>query len=322
MNGQTGDVFVQQFAFDAGTAYPDGSSVEFWLNGAGQIHAYGKDMDFPNDRAENPYVMESEILGSFAALVPGESSTWHYGWAATNIGGDFPVVDCAECGVVAEALTALMEMSLEDWAGRNDSSSALSCEVRGRFGVFVEGSARVNFLGANGAALGGTDLPGRISPLQPLLVQTSVQVPAQTATVELILMDSAGQSAGRLAMATLIKRPARWSREKAQAWYARQPWLVGCNFLPSTAVNDVEMWIEETYDPATIDRELALAENLGFNSIRVFLNFVVWKADPDGLKKRIDDFLALAAKRGISVMLALFDDCNFRRPRRPGRSAT
>ena len=71
------------------------------------------------------------------------------------------------------------------------------------------------------------------------------------------------------------------------------------------------MWQEETYDPATIDRELGMAEDLGFNTIRVFLNYVVWQADRLGLKKRIDDFLAIAARRGISVMPVLFDDCNF-----------
>jgi hypothetical protein len=102
-----------------------------------------------------------------------------------------------------------------------------------------------------------------------------------------------------------------WSREKANKWYDEQPWLIGCNFLPATAVNDVEMWRGETFDPATIDRELGLAASIGFNTIRVFLNFVVWQGDPAGLKKRIDQFLSIAARHGISVMLVLFDDCNF-----------
>jgi len=311
VNGQNGDVFVQQFAFDPGTPYPDGSSVEFWMNGTGEFHAYGKDITMPDDSAENPYVMESEIVGPFAALEPGESSTWRYGWAATNIGGDFPVVDCAECGVISEALTALVELSLEAWVGGNKASTVPPCELRGRFGAFMEGSARVNFLDAQGIQIGGADLPGHVSPLQPLIIAASLQVPAHTATVDLVLINSAGQLAGRLATAPLITRPARWSREKAQAWYDGQPWLMGCNFLPSTAVNDVEMWMEETFDPATIDLELGLAGDIGLNSVRVFLNFVVWQADPGGLKKRIDDFLAIAAKRGISVMVVLLDDCNF-----------
>ena len=105
--------------------------------------------------------------------------------------------------------------------------------------------------------------------------------------------------------------PERWPAIKANAWYAAQPWLVGCNFLPSTAMNDVEMWQAESFDAATIERELGWARDLGFNTVRVFLNYVVWEADADGLKKRFDKFLAIADKLGIRVMPILFDDCNF-----------
>jgi hypothetical protein len=103
----------------------------------------------------------------------------------------------------------------------------------------------------------------------------------------------------------------RWTEEKAWDWYKKQPWIVGCNFLPSTAVNDVEMWQAETFDPKTIDRELGMAEDLGLNSVRVFLNYVVWKADPGGFKKRFSQFLKIADKHGISVMPIFFDDCAF-----------
>jgi hypothetical protein len=105
--------------------------------------------------------------------------------------------------------------------------------------------------------------------------------------------------------------PAPWLAEKAMAWYEKQPWLVGCNFLPSTAVNDVEMWQQETFDPATTDRELGWAQDLGFNSVRVFLNYVVWKADAAGFKKRFGEFLAIADRHGISAMPIFFDDCAF-----------
>lgn len=104
---------------------------------------------------------------------------------------------------------------------------------------------------------------------------------------------------------------ARWPAGRARSWYAAQPWLVGCNFLPSTAVNDVEMWQAETFDPATIDRELGWARALGFNSVRVFLNYVVWEADGAGLKQRFDRFLAVADRHGIRTMPVLLDDCNF-----------
>ena len=49
-----------------------------------------------------------------------------------------------------------------------------------------------------------------------------------------------------------------WPVEKAQAWYAQQPWLVGCNFIPSTAVNQLEMWQADTFDPDTIDQRARL----------------------------------------------------------------
>jgi hypothetical protein len=101
----------------------------------------------------------------------------------------------------------------------------------------------------------------------------------------------------------------RWSEEQAKEWYEKQPWLVGCNFLPSTAVNSTDMWQQETFDVETIDRELGWAEDLGFNSIRVFLQYLVWEADPVGQKERMERFLGIADRHGITVMFILFDDC-------------
>ncbi len=99
----------------------------------------------------------------------------------------------------------------------------------------------------------------------------------------------------------------RWSPEQANAWYAGQPWLVGCNFLPSTAINQLEMWQADTFDPATIDRELGWAAQLGFISVRVFLHDLLWEQDKDGFLKRLDQFLEIAAKHKIGVMFVLFD---------------
>ena len=106
-----------------------------------------------------------------------------------------------------------------------------------------------------------------------------------------------------------------WPKEKAREWHDALPWLVGCNFVPSTAVNDIEMWQAEAFDPETIARELSWAQALGFNTVRVFVNYLVWEADPEGLKKRIDQFLQIAAKDGISTMFVLFDDCFKPEPR-------
>ncbi len=101
----------------------------------------------------------------------------------------------------------------------------------------------------------------------------------------------------------------RWSSKQANEWYARQPWLVGCNFIPSTAINQLEMWQAESFDPATIDRELSWAANIGFNIVRTYLHDLVWKADADGFKNRIDHFLDIASGHGIRPILVIFDDC-------------
>ncbi len=101
----------------------------------------------------------------------------------------------------------------------------------------------------------------------------------------------------------------RWSEEKANAWHAKQPWLVGCNFGPSSAINQLEMWQAESWDPKTIDRELGWAEDLGFTSVRVYLHDLAWKQDREGFLKRMDQFLDMADKHNIGVMPVLFDSC-------------
>jgi hypothetical protein len=103
--------------------------------------------------------------------------------------------------------------------------------------------------------------------------------------------------------------PGRWTAERAKAWYAQQPWFAGCNYIPSTAINQLEMWQAETFDPATIERELGYAQKLGFNTVRVFLHDLLWKQDPDGFLKRTDAFLASADKHGIKTLFVLFDSC-------------
>lgn len=101
----------------------------------------------------------------------------------------------------------------------------------------------------------------------------------------------------------------RWTAERANAWYAEQPWLVGCNFIPSTAINQLEMWQADTFDPETIDRELRWAADLGMNTVRVFLHDLLWQAESGEFAARIDEFLAIATRYGIRTLLVLFDDC-------------
>ena len=101
----------------------------------------------------------------------------------------------------------------------------------------------------------------------------------------------------------------RWTDDKANKWYAKQQWLVGCDFIPSTAVNQLEMWQAESFDETTIDRELGWAADIGMNVVRVYLHDLAWIADAPGLKERIDRFLHIASSHGIRAIFVIFDDC-------------
>jgi hypothetical protein len=101
----------------------------------------------------------------------------------------------------------------------------------------------------------------------------------------------------------------RWPAERARAWYDSLGWPAGCNFIPSTASNQLEMWQEDTFDLKTIGRELGWAAGLGFNTVRVYLHDLVWMNDRDGFFTRIGRFLDTAAGQGIKTLFVLFDDC-------------
>ncbi len=109
-----------------------------------------------------------------------------------------------------------------------------------------------------------------------------------------------------------------WSPQRAWEWYDSQPWPVGCNFIPSNAINQLQMWQSDSFDPELIGRELDMARSIGFNSIRVYLHDIAWRMDRDGFLSRIARFLDLARESGLRVIFVLFDDCWNDNPR-PGR---
>lgn len=102
---------------------------------------------------------------------------------------------------------------------------------------------------------------------------------------------------------------AVWTAQKANTWYAQHQWLVGSDFIPSTAINQLEMWQADTFDPKTIDTELGYAQGIGMNVMRVFLHHLAWQQDPEGFKKRVNQYLTIANKHGIQTMFVFFDDC-------------
>jgi hypothetical protein len=115
--------------------------------------------------------------------------------------------------------------------------------------------------------------------------------------------------------ATAFAADEPWTPPRSNAWYAQQPWLVGSNFIPSNAINQLEMWQPETFDLPTIDRELGWAESLGMNTMRVFLHNLLWQQDSQGFLDRMDQFLSVADKHHIRIAFVIFDSVWDPRPK-------
>ncbi|OLA84783.1 MAG: hypothetical protein BHW65_05725 [Verrucomicrobia bacterium CAG:312_58_20] len=101
----------------------------------------------------------------------------------------------------------------------------------------------------------------------------------------------------------------KWTEEEANAWYAGKPFMAGCNFIPSDASNQIEMWSSATFNPALIDRELAMAQKLGFNTMRVFLSDAVWLNEGEKFLDNVEKYLQIADSRGIKTLFVFFDSC-------------
>jgi len=126
----------------------------------------------------------------------------------------------------------------------------------------------------------------------------------RTVTFIFILLAVLGCNSGRE-----IKVREAWTPKQANEWYESKGWLRGCDFIPGTAINQLEMWQAETFDTVTIDRELGWAESIGMNVMRVYLHHVAWEVDPEGFKKRMGQYLSIADRHGIATLFVLFDDC-------------
>jgi hypothetical protein len=190
VDGTAGYVFVERFTYVPDKEYPDGASVEFWMNGAGQFAAAGKLTEIKDDPVETPHLVESEILSPFAELGPGENYTFHLDWFAARIGGNYPILDCTPVGVVCEPFAAEVK------GGK--------VRLAGRFGVFYEkAGVSVVFLDASDKECGSADLKAAAAPTQPLALAAQVPLPAQAATAVLVLTDSAGKRMGELARAKI-----------------------------------------------------------------------------------------------------------------------
>ena len=103
----------------------------------------------------------------------------------------------------------------------------------------------------------------------------------------------------------------RWSKDAVWQWWNEIDWPVGANYVTSNAVNDIEMWMDQTFDPELISKELTWASQIGMNSVRVFLPYIVWQKERNLFEANFEMFLQLAANHGLKVLPILFDDCAF-----------
>ncbi|RKX42054.1 MAG: hypothetical protein DRP64_10430 [Verrucomicrobia bacterium] len=148
VNGETGNVFVQRFDFEAEQEYPDHSSVAVWTQGLGSFYAWDKVNPMADDTTENPYLVESETLSPYADLKPGESYDYNYKWFTANIGGDYPITD-----VMGDLLVSELNIS-KDW-------------IKARLGSFRKGEMQLK-------ADGKTIASFEVSPTQPLVIDQPI----------------------------------------------------------------------------------------------------------------------------------------------------
>ena len=184
-----GYVFVHRFEYEPGEPYPDNSSVEIWVNGLGEFVAWGKANKMPEDIKNNPYNFESEVISPYANLKPGEEYTYKYKWYAAKIPAGTSVLNCSDVGVVCEDLAAV----------RNDKS----LKIKGKFGVFYEGSLVLHYFDAAGKNIRTETIAPQVGPLKAIILSHTVQAIENTASVSLHLYDKTDRDIGQLA---LVKR--------------------------------------------------------------------------------------------------------------------
>ncbi len=212
VNGARGAAFVQQFTFESDREYPDGGSVEFWLNGLGSFRAWGKENVMKNDPAENPCVFESELISPFARLDPGQSYGWSYDWYTCRIGADYPALDCSPLALTCEPLTA----------------RRVNGKIRfgGRFGVFYVGKAEIALLDRQGRSSGPAGSPVPVSPDRPLVLSEERTASNEPVSAVLLLRSTTGPLLGELARTKIESSLAR----SLDPWHAFAPLSQGSRY--------------------------------------------------------------------------------------------
>lgn len=69
----------------------------------------------------------------------------------------------------------------------------------------------------------------------------------------------------------------RWSIEEAWKFWNENPWMVGCNYVPSLTPG-LSIWQEDTIEEIlpSVRKELQLMKEIGFNTVRMWFEFDIW----------------------------------------------
>ncbi|MFI5378614.1 MAG: DUF4380 domain-containing protein [Tepidisphaerales bacterium] len=191
VDGTAGYVFVERFEYQPGKKYPDDTSAQFWMNGAGQFVCGPKLVEAKDDPVETPHLIENEVLSPMAELKPGESSSFHLDWRLAKIGGAYPILDCSPFGVTCEAFVA------KRIGGK--------LHLSGRFGAFTPSKLSIAFLDANGRQIAAVPSNLAISPTSPLVLSLDVDASPEASTVSLLLFDTRSGTPGELARTKIDK---------------------------------------------------------------------------------------------------------------------
>jgi hypothetical protein len=177
VDGESGKVLVQSMQYEKDREYPDGATVEIWTNGLGMLTAYGRTAQMPQSVDENPYLIESELMGPLTTLAPGESTSLAYDWYAATIGVDLNgvhrVIDCSNVGCVVRPL-----------------SVSADGVMSGHFGCFCEGHAALEFFGEDGQLIAPPRGVGPVSMLSPFYLSGRLAAPGKALGVTLAVYKS------------------------------------------------------------------------------------------------------------------------------------
>ena len=99
----------------------------------------------------------------------------------------------------------------------------------------------------------------------------------------------------------------------AQTDWAR---VRGANFIPSYASNTYEIWRD--YNHYIFENEMRLVPRVGYNSVRLWLNYDAFDELGTTMVDHVEDALRICARFNLRAVIVLFDSCGIR-PRKDAK---